>query len=262
MLEKIKVIKAKKDKIDVSLVRIIFQMNNLDPGQAPFTEGSIIGFLNSVRDILTSAIEASFIINGATGLQSIIQKSVKRLSPSLIFEKILPLSEAELVEALEKRIANSGYDGKITFEHSLIKAIYDSTNANFRETLGLMETLSTYFDSEEPLMNNIMLNDCYNYFFLQHNQEILKIAVSKTNELNNKGKVIKALSEKPNMSVSELSQVISIKQGNTSTLLTDLENDGIVTKNKNSSTVECILSPRYYFAAIPFFNKRSQSTPI
>lgn len=255
MLEKIKEIKAKKDKIDVTLVRVIFQINNLDPGQAPFTEESIISFLNSIRDILTSAIGASFIINGAMGLQSIIQKSVKRLSPSLIFEKILPLSEKELIEALEKRIVNSGHNGNIPFEPSLIKALYQSTNANFRETLGLMETLSTYFDSEEPLMNNITLTDCCNYFFHQHEQEIFKITTSKNNELTNKGKVVKALSEKPNMSVSELSQVISIKQGNTSTLLTDLENDGIVTKNKNSSTVESILSPRYYFAAILFFNK-------
>jgi hypothetical protein len=254
MLSKIRDLKSKNDNTTPEKIRIIFQINNLDPGQAPFTEESIVVFLNNIRDILTTATQASFIINGATGIQALIQKSVKRLSPALIFEKIKPLSSQELIEAIGKRISNSGHKGEIPFDHQLIEALYNSTNGNFRETLGLMEELATYFDNEEPLMNNIKLEDCYAYFFSKEKEELSKVAI-RNGDITNKGKIVQTLSRSPNLNVSEISKEIKVKQGNTSTLLIDLEQEGVVMKNKTSSSVECSLTPRIYFASIPFFKE-------
>jgi hypothetical protein len=254
MLEKIKNLKAKNENTTPQKIRIIFQINNLDPGQAPFSEDSIVVFLNNIRDILTTAIQASFIINGATGIQALIQKSIRRLSPALIFEKIKPLSKQELIEAIGKRISNSGHKGGIPFDYLLIEALYNSTNGNFRETLGLMEDLATYFDSEEPLMNNIKLEDCYAYFFAKQKDELSKFTL-RHEEITNKGKIIQILSKTPNLNVSEISKIISVKQGNTSTLLSDLESEGVIMKNKTSSSVECSLTPGFYFASIPFFKE-------
>lgn len=252
ILMRIKEEKSKLDQCDIDLVRIIFQINNLDPAELPFTEDKIVVFLNSIRDIITDKVDASFIINGASGLKALINKRVKRLAPCVMFEKVRPLSKDELIEALQKRIENSGHNGDIPFEFDLVEALYESTHGNFRGTLGLMETLSIYYDSEEPLMNNITLEDCFNYYFMHYAEEVQDIAVRAT-ELTNKGKILKALSDNPMLNVSDLALSVGIQQGNTSKLLGELEAEGVLVKSKDSSSVRCILSPNIYFASKTFF---------
>lgn len=253
MIEKIRLIKSSMNAVSFCDIKVIFQLNNLDPGQLPFSEESIIIFLNNIRDLLTTSIEASFLINGATGLQSLIQKSVKRLSPALMFEKITPLSVEELIEALNKRIINGEMHGEIPFERELIENLYQSTSGNFRETLGLMELLANYTDMSEMIINKISMRDCHEYFYHAYKAE-LNVLAFREGLLTNKGKIIKSLALNRILTLSEISKQTGIKQSNTSLYVTDLEADGIVVKTKSFNLVECKLSPRYHFASMIYFS--------
>lgn len=248
ILTEIKKHKSIEKKCDIDDVRIIFQINNLDPSELPFTEDHIISFLNGIRDIITDKVDATFIINGATGLSALVEKRVKRLAPCVISEKVRALSKDELIEALNLRIHHSEDTGEIPFGPDLIDEIYNSTNGNFRKTLGLMEELAIYYDNEEPLINGINLQDCYNYFSISYSEDVKKFAL-RAGEITNKGKIIKALTVKPMLNVSEVAEEIGIQQGNASTLISELETDGALFKVKDSSSVRCLLSPKYYFAA-------------
>ncbi len=253
--EMLKFIKQKISALEacpIECVRIIFQLNNLDPSELPFTEEKIVIFLNNIRDILTDKVDASFIINGTTGLIALIGKSVKRLAPCIVSRKIYALSKDELVEALNKRIQNSDHNGSIPFTPELIEAIYDATNGNFRETLGLMEILANHYDSKEPLIQDMTLQDCYNYFFYQHSEE-LESYMMRNEKITNKGKAIRSLSERPMLNISELGEQIGVQQGNTSKLVQELEDEGILIKVRDASSTKCFLSPRLYFASILFF---------
>lgn len=252
MLEKIRQTKSSNNGVSLEEIKVIFQINNLDPNQLPFSEDLIVGFLNSIRDLLTATIPASFIINGAIGLQALIQKSVKRLEPAVMFERILPLSVEELIEALNKRIINSNMKGEIPFERDLIENLYKSTRGNFRGTLGLMEALANHADINEMIITKISMRDCLEYFY-NANKNLLKSISEKDNDLTNKGKIIKAIKDNMTLSLNEISEKTGIKQSNTSNYVSDLKSDGIIIKNKNSNLVECTLSPRYYFAAQLYF---------
>lgn len=251
MLERIRLTKSSNEGVPLDDIKVIFQLNNLDPNQPPFTEESIVIFLNNIRDILTTSLGSSFLINGATGIQALIQKSVKRLSPAVMFEKIFPLSVEELMEALNMRIKNSGMKGDIPFEQELIENLYKSTRGNFRETLGLMESLANHADAGEMIVKKISMRDCREFFY--NNKDELDSISLKDGELTNKGKIIKSLTDAKVLSLNEISEKTGIKQSNTSSYVSDLEKEGIILKTKNSTIVECTLSPRYFFATLTFF---------
>lgn len=254
MISIVKGHQAEKSACDISNVRVIFQMNNLDPFEQPFTEDTIVSFLNSIRDILTDKVDASFIINGAMGLVNLVETRIPRLSACVLYEKVRPLSKDELVNALKKRIEHSDCDGKIPFSDELIQELYASTNGNFRKTLGLMNELANHYDNAEPLIDGIHLQDCCNYFYENYRNDVEEL-VMKSKSLSNKGRIVQVLSSTPLLNVSEIADRLGMQQGNVSRDIKELEQNGTLVKLRDSISVRCLLSPKFYFASKVFFQE-------
>ena len=255
MLLKTKELVTKKQKCSLEEVRVIFQMNNLDPKHPPFDEKSIIIFLNSIRDILTDKVDASFIINGAIGLSQLIQRKVHRLSDFVKFEKVKPLTKDELVGALHKRIKNSAYNGNLPFTDELIQEVYSAANGNFRKTLGVMEELASHYDANEPLIGDINFDDCYRYFYQFYGDQITSYS-HKGEKLTNKGKITRELSETPRMSIKEIATKLDLDVGNISRSISSLEDDGVLVKIKDDDYTTCLLNAELYFASKLVFPER------
>ncbi len=257
MIQEIKKRISKRNKFDIDEARIIFQLNNLDPNEPPFTEEKIVVFLNSVRDLITTKIDASFIINGGDGLKSLITNKIRRLSDSSRIKTIQSLTLDEVLEVLGKRIENQKQKGDIPFERELINKIYLYSNGNFRKILWVMNELAEYFDTEEILIKKISFNDCLNFFFLNYQTELGDISLNLEENLTTKGKIIKFLSENPGSNINQIEGNTGIKQSNVSTNITELAEKGFVIKFKGRDgvSINCYLLPEYAFASKYFFSK-------
>lgn len=217
---------------------ILIQLNNLDVGVVQ-NEAHLKTLLNVMRDYLQMP-GTSWLLVGDMSLRRFIAQEVDRVDDIIAYEvDITPLSEAEYLAMIEKRVDYFRVNPKVTLpvDKEVWLYLYKITKGRLRYIFGLLTRLLNVLQLG-TLSDRISLELAKPIIVNYANERISRFNLSSNEEI-----ILKAVVKQDSIQVKELAELLSKKASYISTILSQLQGYKLVGYIKEWRN-------HYYYASI------------